>query len=101
MEGLGREVWVHGFDVERCGCELDVMFELEHATRLIIRCLNKLISHRSIEAEERYLSHDFCDVSRTESDMTSRHKLQITVHLSLQKHLPIIPIESRGKIRDL
>lgn len=39
LKGLGDEVWVHGFEVEGCGCELDVMFKLEHSTGLIMRCL--------------------------------------------------------------
>jgi len=42
LEGLGGEVWVHGFKVEGCGCELDVMFELEYASGLTMRCLSEL-----------------------------------------------------------
>jgi len=44
LEGLGGEVWVHSFEVEGGGRELDIMFELEYTARLTCRSLLLKIS---------------------------------------------------------
>jgi hypothetical protein len=77
VEGLGGEVRVHGFDVERCGCELNVMFKLEYSTWLIMGCLQSISSSPNIQTTRvrDYLCHKFCDVLRIEGNMTSCHKL--------------------------
>jgi hypothetical protein len=59
LEGLGGEIGVHGFEVDGRGRELNIVFQLEHTTRLVGR---SLLSTLAPDGSEGYLRHYFSDV---------------------------------------